>query len=261
MERITSSDNPSIKMVRRLLSSRKHREREGLFVLEGLNAVGSLFQVGQTRIAVEILITCDSLSETQKGAEISAAAGNLRQLVVPDALLQRIQDTRSSQGIVAVARIPREPLADPLPEGNYLLTDDISDPGNMGTLIRSAVAAGFKGLLLRGDCVDIHNPKCVRSTAGTLPFLPAWKICDKDISDLRSQGFEILTAQMGTGESVYEMRLGKRNILAVGNEAHGLSETLREEATRAVHIPIDNRCESLNAAIAGSVIMLAMQHR
>ncbi len=260
MERISSSDNITIKMVRHLFSSRKHREREGLFPLEGLNAVNALFDSEQQLLKAELLLVCDSFVASEKGAQISAKAAGLRQVIVADDLLERVQDTRTSQGVVAIARIPRLPRPDPLPAGNYLLADNISDPGNMGTLIRSAVAADFMGLLLGGDCVDIYNPKCVRSTAGTLPFLPAWKVGYAEIGDFRTQGFDIIAAQMGTGDSVYEMQLGPRNILAVGNEAHGLSRYLQDNATRALHIPINARCESLNASVAGSLIMLAMRN-
>lgn len=260
MERVTSSDNQTIKMLRRLLSSRRHRERQGLFALEGINAVSSLFAPAQNRITPEILIVSDTLAETDSVAEMRAAAGKLRQLVVPDELLRRVQDARTSQGIVAVARIPNDPRPDPLPAGNYLLADGISDPGNMGTLIRTAVAADFKGLLRMSDCVDIYNPKCVRSTAGTLPFLPNWDICGEDIRHLSSHGFQIITARVGAGDSVYDMRFGPRNILAVGNEAHGLSQNLCDMESCAVHIPINQLCESLNAAVAAGVIMLTMQH-
>ena len=143
--------------------------------------------------------------------------------------------------------------------GHYLLLDAIRDPGNLGTLIRSAVGAGYDGVLLYGDCVDPYNPKTIRATMGTFAFCNIWPIARADIDRMLDTGYELLATTGHDGDSLYETDFPKKTILAIGSEAHGLSAELMQLATRRITIPLASACESLNAAIAGSICMFQIK--
>lgn len=260
-ERITSADNQVVKRIRGLLKSSKERRRTSEFVLEGANCVNALLDKNQNRIVVESVIASDSITASPGGRKLFEQAGDARRIVLEDKLMERIQDVRTSQGVMAVARIPAPP---PLPlaeNGHYLLLDRLSDPGNAGTIIRTAVGLGIDGIMLYGDCVDVYNPKCVRATAGMLPFIDIRHVDLTDIDSLLNSGFELTIAERDAGDSIFEIEFNAKCIVAVGNEAHGLSDELESRAAKAVHIPLQPVCESLNAAMAAGMLMLMMRKR
>jgi len=144
--------------------------------------------------------------------------------------------------------------------GYYLLLDTIRDPGNLGTLIRSAVGAGFDGILLYGDGVEPFNPKVIRSTMGTFAFANIWKVSSDDIDRLLSANYELCVTTGHEGENLYETVFPKRTVLVIGSEAHGVSDELMQRGTQKIAIPLAQECESLNAAMAGSICMFHIKH-
>ena len=248
---ITSTSNPLVKRLRALARSKKARQREGVFLVEGWRALSSLLGQGTIHCSLEMLVVSNDWKDDAR------LPSGVERIVVPDFVFERISDVRNAQGILAVVR--HEPSAfEVFQEGNYLLLDAIRDPGNLGTLVRSAVGAGFDAVLLHGGCAELSNPKAIRSTMGTFAFARVWEIGDGELEQLLSADYELCVTTGTGGENLYAARFGRKNILAVGSEAHGISDALARRATRRLTIPLRPECESLNAAVAGSICMFQM---
>ena len=257
MQKITSKDNPKLKAVRALVRFKKEREAASAFVIEGvrsLNALldGTALSPYQLR---EVWISDAVEPELLLRFEMSGVP----LLQVPHELLEQMSDCRSSQGVLGVVAYAPEPLAFRAERGNYLLLDGLTDPGNMGTLIRSAVAFGFAGVFLHGDTVELFNPKTVRATMGALPFCRVWKTGDDFFEKLEKAGYQLISTVISGGEALDEMVFGPRNVLVIGHEAHGISADMRGRASRYLSIPMETAVESLNAAVAGSICMFGMR--
>lgn len=248
MQTITSKDNAKLKGVRALLRAKKERQRRGCFVIEGVRALRAL-QEGSA-------LPQYRLKEVW-GSERAPEQARL-DYCIPHELMESLSDCKSSQGLLGVVEYAAiEPAIDP-ESGNYLLLDRVMDPGNLGTLIRSAVAFGFRGVFLHGDCVDLLSPKTVRATMGALPFCNVWPATDELFARWSALKYEILTTVLRRGEALYTMALGPKNVLVIGNEAHGVGDAILQRATRRVSIPMAGQVESLNAAVAGSICMSAI---
>jgi len=249
---ITSTSNPLVKQLRALASSKKARQESGTFIVEGWRGIASLLERESTRYTLEQLVVSSDWKNDPRLPE------SIDTVVVPDFVFGKISDVRNAQGILGVVR--HAPIAfEVFPEaGNYLLLDAIRDPGNLGTLIRSAVGSGFDAVLLYGDCTELFNPKAIRSTMGTFAFSKVWNVGDGELSQLLEAGYDLCATTGLGGENLYKTTFGKKNILVVGSEAHGVSESLMQRATKKITIPLQPQCESLNAAIAGSICMFQM---
>lgn len=256
-EIITSSANPQLKEIRKLISSSKHRRESQSFVVEGVKFCEMLFHPLQEQFEVRSLLVSESFRDSPEWVALSAASPGIRTVTVSDPLLERLGDVRTSQGVMAVVAMPaRKDTLDSSGSGRYLLLDHIMDPGNMGTLIRTAVGAGFDGVLLYGDHVDIYNPKCLRATAGMFPFIPICEIATETIDSFLIAGYRLFAAEADTESTPQTMDFGEKALMAVGNEARGLSDVVRSRATDMLTIPMESPCESYNAAVSGSFLML-----
>ncbi len=251
---ITSSTNPLIKELRGLATSKKARQESGTFIIEGWRGIKTLLAHESRHYTLErLVVSSDAKSEQPLPPTLDTVG-------VPDFIFKKISDVKNAQGILGVVRhtaIPFEFFPD---TGHYLLLDAIRDPGNLGTLIRSAVGAGFDGVLLHGDCVEPFNPKVIRSTMGTFAFAHVWTISRNDIDRMLTAGYEIFATSGLDGENLYETTFPKKTILVIGSEAHGVSDELMQLARQRITIPIVHKCESLNAAIAGSICMFQIKH-
>jgi len=248
MKSITSKDNPKLRRVRALLRSKKTRATDSCFVMEGvraLNALAAGSALPQYKLQ-EVLVS------DKASTEISA------DYCIPHDVMEQLSDCRTSQGVLAVVEYTPEPLAIDPEHGNWLLVDNLGDPGNLGTLIRSAVAFGFNGVFLHGETVELFNPKTVRATMGALPFCRCWKTDDELFPLLDELGFDLISTVIHGGENLHETAFGPKNVLVIGSEAHGVSDVIQQLATRKLSIPISGQVESLNAAVAGSICMCAM---
>jgi TrmH family RNA methyltransferase len=246
---ITSATNPFIKQLRALATSKKARQESGTFMMEGWRAIDTLLTHNSNQYKLETLVVSeDWIDDARLPKELETVR-------IPAHLFEKISEVKNAQGILGVVRHVGTPVAFNPEKGHYLLLDNLRDPGNLGTLIRSAVGAGFDGILLYGDCVEPFNPKVVRSTMGTLAFSNIWNIQRTDIDRLMHMEYELcITTGLG-GENLYETTFPDKTVLVVGSEAHGVSEELMQRATHKITIPLAAACESLNAAIAGSICM------
>jgi TrmH family RNA methyltransferase len=251
MMTITSKDNAKLKAVRALVRFKKERQKSGCFVMEGVRALSALRDgTALPRYRLKEVWISDKAP-----ADIAA------DYCVPHDFMEQLSDCRTSQGVLGVVEYTPVPLAIHPDKGNYLLLDRLMDPGNMGTLIRSAVAFGFDGVLLHGDCVEVFNPKTVRATMGALPFSNHWKVGDEMFRMLEKAGYELIVTELRNAENLYDMEFGLKNVLVIGNEANGVCEEILKKANRRLSIPMSGNVESLNAAVAGSICMSAMRSR
>jgi TrmH family RNA methyltransferase len=255
MQTIASKDNPKLKAVRALVRSKKDRQASSAFIMEGVRALTALIDgsaLPQYRLR-EIWV---SAQQTALASRFEVPV-----YVVGQEMIEQLSDCRTSQGILGVVHHSPVPLAIRPDHGNYLLLDNLMDPGNLGTLIRSAVAFGFDGVLLLGDSVDVFNPKTVRATMGALPFSNVWKTGDEIFQSLEKFGYHLISTVIHGGENLYSTEFGPKNVLVIGNEARGVSDDVQARSARRLSIPMSGNVESLNAAVAGSLCMSVLQNR
>ena len=256
MQIISSKDNAKLKGVRALLRSKKEREKLGCFVLEGVRALSPLN--GDAALPQYKLKEVWMSDKADAAVSLPFVDFGVSRFQIPHEWMEQLSDCRTSQGFLGVVEVAPVLFVIQPDRGRYLLLDRVMDPGNMGTLIRSAVAFGFDGVLLHGDCVEVFNPKTVRATMGALPFCCVHTLNEDWFSALTSAGYELFSTVLRGGENLYEMKFGLKTVLVIGNEAQGVSSEIQRRTSWALSIPMTGQVESLNAAVAGSVCMSAM---
>lgn len=249
MREITSATNPFVKQLRALATSKKARQESDSFILEGWRGIDTLLRHESRQYALErLVISPEWINDPRLPDGIDT-------VLMPDHLFEKVSDVKNAQGILGIVRHTPYPFEFYPDTGRYLLLDNLRDPGNLGTLIRSAVGANFDGVLLYGDCVEPFNPKVIRSTMGTFAFANIWNIGNEEIGELLEHGYDLCATTGHDGANLYETTFGKKTVLSIGSEAHGLCDALMHRATTKITIPLAKECESLNAAIAGSICM------
>jgi TrmH family RNA methyltransferase len=242
------------------LRRRKARERQGHFVAEGIRAVEELLR---SPLEVRGVLATADLSDDARGAALLREAERRGTAVatVDAASFASAADTESPQGVLAIGVAPRRALADlPTPAGGRLLVlDALQDPGNAGTILRTAAAFGVAGTVALPGTVDLWNAKVVRSAMGTLFRHPTVACTAEElVAFLGDRGVPLWGADMH-GDPLGAFPAPPRLALAVGNEGAGLSAGLRGHAERLVAIPIAGEVESLNAAVAAGILLHALR--
>ena len=249
---ISSPSNSHVKHIRSLAADRRERRRERLFVLEGVRLVADALEHGaELELA---LYAPDALDDTPASRGLSARLAQLPGCYAATAqVVAAASDTVHPQGVVALARWPQ---VEPKRPGIVLVLDALQDPGNVGTLLRSAEAIGAAQVLCVGGTVDVYSPKVVRAAMGAHMRLAIEQDLSWDETAERLLFVDhVYAAEAGATMPYYAADWRQPSALIVGNEAHGLSEEARARATRLIGIPMKGRAESLNAAMAGSVIL------
>jgi len=245
---ITSKDNPTIKWVRSLQSGKKYRRQAGAFVIEGPRL---LQEAQRSPVCIRhVLVTEDALQREKTLLE--QLPPSVTPLPVSDAVLASCSDAVTPQGILAVVSMPDSDM--PRPCSFALVLDQLQDPGNLGTLLRTAWAAGVQVVLLTEGTVDPFNPKAVRAGMGAQLALPVLETTTAALPALLD-GMEIRIADSAGGTPYDQIDWHQPSALVVGNEAHGPSEKILPLAGGRVQIPMPGRAESLNAAAAGAVLL------
>ena len=251
---ITSRQHPLCKLVRSLHST-KGRKQHGLFVVEGGNGVAAALQARWS--LQRLLIPNHELGEEWK---VLAQAANVETQMVDDEILESLSEAQTSPDVIAVAKMPT-PHELQL-DGLTLILDELGDPGNVGTLIRSADAAGASEIVLTSGSADAWSPKVVRSSAGSVFHLPPQSSTGIELVQLlKSQKVPIVAAVAHEGEDCFRFRWPSRCALVLGHETRGISEELEAAATARVTIPMFGKAESLNVASAGAVLLYAWRQR
>ena len=253
---ITSNQNSKIKLVRALLGRSKERREAGAFVAEGVRLVEEAVKVNwKFRFALydETLSTRGKLQVEGlklKGLDVEEVSASV---------MKSISETEAPQGILAVLEFTDLPL--PQSPNFILIPDQIRDPGNLGTLLRSAAAAGVQAVLIPPDTTDVFAPKVLRSGMGAHFRLPIHSMTWEEIEQVvKLEGLQVLIADMD-GRSCWEMDLRQPIALVIGSEAEGVSESARKLANGKIGIPMAGEVESLNAGVAGSVLMFEVMRQ
>jgi len=251
MQNITSSDNLKIKHIKKLLADKKYRETGGEFVVEGYRWISdALLKFPQYITGVFI---AESESKLAQYRALLAPLDSEKVYMVSDFIMEKISDTKQPQGIAAVLKIP--PKVEKKKGSRVLYLDSIRDPGNLGTIVRTAAASGYNDIMLDA-CADAYNPKVVRSTMGAL--LSVNILADstpEDILNLKQDGFKVFAAKL-SGENVFTLKQKHDKIvLLVGSESVGIRQELLDLADFFVTIPMQNNIESLNAAVSAAILM------
>ena len=245
METVTSRQNPLFRSLRKLNASNSFRRQQGLFVCEGPKLLEEAVRWGG---AVEVAVKTPGFSLPRELV--------CRVIETPEEVLTSLADTESPQGVVFACALPSTDLPDRLSPGRYLVLDGVQDPGNLGTVWRTADAFGAAGLILTGPCADPFGPKAVRATMGACFRLPVWRGERRAVAELlkRSELPLYATALREDTEDVRGVDL-TRAAVVIGSEGRGVSEGLLTLCEKTLKIPMMERCESLNAAAAAAVVL------
>lgn len=255
---ITSKGNPKVKEIR-LLKQAQHRRARGEYFVEGVRLLEeALNQPGQFRKVAY----SPRLEKTTRGSELLFTARrkvpHAEWLYVSDEVMERICDTQSHQGILAVLEMKERSWEEIYKrDGIILLLSGLQDPGNLGTIFRVAEAGAAAGVILSQDMIDPYNPKVVRASMGSLfrvPFLRDQKMEDC-LKKLRSRGCRILATAVHGGPSFWEVDFSKPTAVLFGQEGAGLPSHLLEGADGLLTIPMTPGVDSLNVAMAASLII------
>lgn len=275
MKEITSVNNEKIKDIVKLSKSASRRREESVFIVEGLRLVA---EVPSERL-IEIFVEEGFLEKLEAA---SAGDGNEKKVMrlideaekkdtcfkVNQAVMKKLSDTDSPQGVLAVVSMEKHDIAQLTGESGtrggvtrvkepfILIMDRLQDPGNMGTIIRTAEGAGVTGILISSDSVDVYSPKTVRSTMGSIFRM---KICvsenlPEDIERLKSKGIVVFGTHLN-GKEFYDEDFTGAAAFLIGNEGRGLSDAVAATADRLLRIPMEGKVESLNAGVSAAVVM------
>ncbi|MBI1281187.1 MAG: RNA methyltransferase [Anaerolineaceae bacterium] len=248
---ITSVHNDKIKLVKALQETTKTRRKEELIVLEGMRLVRDALMGGHKPA---FLLTTSGFHDATVSSLIRAAG--IEAIEVDEAVMQHVSDTRQPQGILGVFPMPKAALPDHLQR--ILILDSIRDPGNLGTILRTAAAAGVDAVLLSPTCADPYNPKVLRGGMGAHFRVAVANMEWEHIEQLCS-GKTVYMAD-GTGETLYDQADWSKDwALIIGSEAHGAGDAARHLTSTHIRIPMAADTESLNAAIAVGIILFEAQ--
>ncbi|MDE5766039.1 MAG: RNA methyltransferase [Clostridia bacterium] len=237
---ISSKANPIIKKISSL-SDKKYRREYGEFIVESVKAVDECLSSG---MSVSQIVCTAELAEKYSGA-----------IIVTDELFARISTEKAPQGVLAVVKTPEKVLSKP--RGNCLLLDRVQDPGNLGTIIRTANAAGYGDIYLV-DCTDAFSPKAIRASMGGVFYVNVYEGSYDEVFEAL-KGVPVICADMD-GDDVFSFFAPAMFCLCIGNEGKGVSDTVSAKSDYTVKIPMRDTCESLNAAVSAAIAMYALKN-
>ena len=244
---ITSPQNPKLKLVRALQGRAKARRKENAFLVEGVRL---LEEAISAKWAIRFVLYDRKLSE--RGKKLLQSLGDVEVEEVDSSLLKSVSDTENSQGILAVLNNSQLPTPDS--PTFLLILDQIRDPGNLGTLLRTASAGGVDMVILPPETTDAFAPKVLRAGMGAHFRIPIVTMNWEAIKD-QVRGLTVLLAEMEAGVNYTEASLKNACALIIGGEANGASQSARDLAEMSIHIPMSGEMESLNAAVAGAILI------
>lgn len=251
---ISSTSNAQIKNIIQLQKKSKTRLEQGAFVIEGIK----MFEESVTFGNLIKAYVSKSFYE-EKVLEAPDYFNNIPYEIVEDAVLKEASETLTPQGIMAIVKKPEYDLEEILqnPYANLIILEDLRDPGNLGTIVRTAEGAGVTGIILSKTSVDMYNPKVIRSTMGAIYRMPFVYVEDliETIDKIKGNFISVYAAHLSADCYYDEVNYKGKCAIVIGNEANGLSDEITKKATKYIKIPMEGNVESLNAAIAAAILM------
>ena len=259
---ITSFSNPKIKLIRKL-DQKKFRQDTGLFFVEGLRSVG---EAVQTHAPIESLVIAPELLISEFGLNLleDPAVRNIDRIEVIAEIYEKIAHKEGPQGIGALVRQNWQTLStiNILPQDIWIALDRISDPGNLGTIMRTADAVGSRGIILLGDSTDPYDPTAVKASMGAIFSLNLIHCPWQDFSDWKAQKGITMVGTSDRAEKAFTAVIYQRPlILLMGSERHGLTDEMMSACDQMVAIPMVGRGDSLNVAVATAVVLYEIYKR
>ncbi|MCI8543250.1 MAG: RNA methyltransferase [Lachnospiraceae bacterium] len=252
---ISSHSNPKVKQVAQWQTNSGKRREEGVFLAEGFK----MCEEAPERDVREIYITQEALEKAGTQPALREKLERIGYETVSSEVFRKMSDTRTPQGILCVVKRQETDLERLLAAENPLLIvlEDLQDPGNLGTIVRTGEGAGVTGIVMSARTVDIYNPKTIRATMGSIyrvPFVCAENLCGA-VERMREKGIRVYAAHLA-GENYYDnLNFRQGTAFLIGNEGNGLSRELTERADSLLKIPMEGSVESLNAAVSAALMM------
>ena len=253
---ITAKDNDKVKYTKSLLKS-KNRNKESKFIIEGYRILTLAIECNAKIDYVFINEDFEKKQEHVEFLEILKSK-NINTYKTTNKIFNELVDTESTQGILAVVKFNQRSIEENLKDEHrfVLILDRIQDPGNMGTIIRTADAAGVDAIIALKGCVDIYNPKVIRSTMGSIFDMNIIHATQEEaVRILKLKNFDIVSSYLDTNNYYDKVEYNYKTALVIGNEANGINDELVSKSDVLVKIPIYGKAESLNAAISSAILM------
>ena len=248
MLEIESKNNNLFKEIKKL-KEKKHRIKSNKYLIEGLRFVEEAIK---SKVSIDSIIFTESFKEKNPDLFLKINE-NIKLIQMNEALLKQLCSTENPQGIVGVINMQNKELK----SGELVvLVDKVQDPGNMGTIIRTAHAAGAAGIVMTKGTVDIYNDKTLRSTMGSIFYIPIVEDNSLDfVKSLKKEGYKLVVSSLQGKNNFFEENLQGKVMIAVGNEGNGVSDEVYDIADIKVKIPMPGEAESLNVAVATSIMI------
>ena len=248
MLEIESKNNNLFKEIKKL-KEKKHRIKSNKYLIEGLRFVEEAIK---SKVSIDSIIFTESFKEKNPDLFLKINE-NIKLIQMNEALLKQLCSTENPQGIVGVINMQNKELK----IGELvILVDKVQDPGNMGTIIRTAHAAGAAGIVMTKGTVDIYNDKTLRSTMGSIFYIPIVEDDSLDfVKSLKKEGYKLVVSSLQGKNNFFEENLQGKVMIAVGNEGNGVSDEVYDIADIKVKIPMPGEAESLNVAVATSIMI------
>ncbi|MDD2650591.1 MAG: RNA methyltransferase [Candidatus Cloacimonadales bacterium] len=246
MQKISIKDYKNLKS----LTQKKYRKLYRKLIVEGENTIFQLLDNDKSFDAIYITDSYAKNHYRYLEKHITKSEIKERIRLIDEAKIKEVTDTENPQDIIACVSFEPTPINE---NGTLLYLDGIQDPGNMGTILRTALAAGIDGVLISPESCDIMNPKVVRASLGAVFFCP---IAYSDIDYLQSSSHTIIASVLADSKPIFKLtNIPQKKIIVIGSEAKGISPEIVKIAHEKIHIPMTNQIESLNAAISAAVIL------
>ena len=256
-EAIASSQNKHVKHVKSL-HAKKHRDYLGQFIIEGYKLIAEALEYNKP---FNFLLLCETALISPESTVLvnRCTESNIPVYLVEEKLFLEVSEMDTPQGVLAVLYKQEQKLHSVIESNhfNIVILDEVRDPGNVGTIIRTADACGISAVVLSSGCVDLYNSKTLRATMGSIFHMPV--VTDVDIVELIGQlkaiGADVLGADPHSNINCIDTGLNQRTVIVIGNEAKGLRDEVKQATTRNITIPMPGKAESLNAGIAAAILM------
>ena len=253
---ITSTSNPRVRQLVLWQEKAKKRREDNVFLAEGIK----MLREAPKDWIKEVYLTEEVLQRLRKeDGETLAKIENTGYELLSDEVMKKVSDTQTPQGALVVLNRPSYTLEDIAGngEGTFMVLENLQDPGNLGTIIRTGEGAGIRGVIMSQDTVDIYNPKTIRATMGSVyrvPFIYV-ETLSNSICYLKEKGVRTYATHLKGTKQYYEFSYTGGTAFLIGNEGNGLKKETADLAGEYLRIPMEGQVESLNAAIAATILM------
>lgn len=253
MLKITSKENDFIKHIKKL-KDKKYRDINKEFIIEGIRLVAEAIQ---ENAKIKQIVLCDDCERSDLiPKELMYDIAKLECVYVTENLFKYLSDVQNPQGILAVIEKDNEETQIDYTQDIIVALDDVQDPGNLGTILRTVDSIGITQILVSKGTADCYNSKVVRSTMGAIFRIKIIECKDllKTMKEIKKHKFKVMVSSLQTENSIYDVDYNKK-VIVIGNEANGVSEELQKLADKKVKIPMLGKTESLNASVATGIIL------